>query len=334
MSKQTNPTMIGAFVLGALVLVAAGVALFGGAQFFSERELYVAYFAEDTKGLRVGSNVLTNGVRIGQVSEIALLVDIASYETITRVTLEILPENFIQVQDGEVIGKGMEVNLTHQQLITDAGLRANLDVESFVTGQLLVELALRPDTTATLRGEDPPYPEIPTVPSNIQALLDEVQKWISEARENIDVAEWSRRMDSILSGIDELSNSEDLRQSLAGIRAIMDSDETRGLAGSVASALEDVRRAAVDASELFSTLDTDLGTLVDDVQPVITQLNATLREAEQALAAARGQLRGDSEQVMQLQATMHEIERATRAMREFFDYLERNPESLLKGRKE
>jgi paraquat-inducible protein B len=161
-----------------------------------------------------------------------------------------------------------------------------------------------------------------------------VQEWIGQARENIDVEEWSRRFGNILRGLDELSNSEDLRRSLAGIRAIMDSDETRGLATSVAAALEDVRIAAADASEMFRALDTGVGTLVEDVGPVITQLNTTLREAEQALAAARGQLRGESEQVMQLQATLHEIERATRAMREFFDYLERNPESLLKGRQQ
>jgi paraquat-inducible protein B len=333
MSKKSNPTLIGAFVVGALVLIAAGVALFGGAQFFSQREFYVAYFDEDTKGLRVGSNVLTNGVRIGQVSEIALLIDTASYRTLTRVTLEILPDNFVQTRNGEVVGQGMERNVTHKELV-DAGLRANLDVESFVTGQLLVELAMRPDTPATMRSVDPPYPEIPTMQSNIQALLDEVQEWIGQARENIDVEEWSRRFGNILRGLDELSNSEDLRRSLAGIRAIMDSDETRGLATSVAAALEDVRIAAADASEMFRALDTGVGTLVEDVGPVITQLNTTLREAEQALAAARGQLRGESEQVMQLQATLHEIERATRAMREFFDYLERNPESLLKGRQQ
>jgi paraquat-inducible protein B len=81
-------------------------------------------------------------------------------------------------------------------------------------------------------------------------------------------------------------------------------------------------------------MDADLDTLTDELQPVIARLNEALQEAEQTLAAARRQLRGDSEQVLQLQATLLEIERATRALREFFDYVERNPESLLKGRQE
>jgi paraquat-inducible protein B len=334
MSKKPNPTLIGAFVVGATVLIAVGVALFGGAQFFVERNLYVAYFEEGTKGLRDGSNVLMNGVRIGHVSEIALLVDATSYETITRVTLEIFPDTFIQTRNGKVVGQGMQENLTHDQLIFDAGLRANLDIESYVTGQLLVELALRPDTRATLHGADPPHPEIPTVPSNIQELLDNVRNWVADARENIDFAELGERLESILRGVDELSNSEDLRSSLAGISAILNHGDTQALAGSMRSALKEVQIAAADASELFRGMDADVGTLTDELQPVISRLNEALQEAEQTLAAARRQLQGDSEQVLQLQATLLEIERATRAMREFFDYVERNPESLLKGRQE
>ena len=241
MSKKSNPTLIGAFVVGAMVLIAAGVALFGGAKLFAERSLYVAYFDEQTNGLRVGSNVLMNGVPIGHVSEIALLVDSTSYETITRVTLEIFPDTFIQTRNGEVIGEGMQVNLTHDQLIFDAGLRANLEIESYVTGQLLVELALSPDTPATFRGADPPHPEIPTVQSNIQELLDNVRNWVADVRENIDFAELGQRLNSIMRGLDELSNSDDLRSSLAGISAILNDEETQGLAHSVRSALEDVQ---------------------------------------------------------------------------------------------
>ena len=332
MSKKSNPTLIGAFVVGAVVLIAAGVALFGGAKLFAERSLYVAYFDEQTNGLRVGSNVLMNGVPIGHVSEIALLVDSTSYETITRVTLEIFPDTFIQTRDGEVIGEGMHENLTHDQLIFDAGLRANLEIESYVTGQLLVELALRPDTPATFRGADPPHLEIPTVQSNIQELLDNVRNWVADVRENIDFAELGQRLKSIMRGLDELSNSDDLRSSLAGISAILNDEDTQELARSVRSALEDVRIAAADASELFRGVNSDVGTLADELQPVIVRLNEALQEAEQTLATARKQLQGDSEQVLQLQATLLEIERATRAMRELFDYVERNPESLLKGR--
>jgi paraquat-inducible protein B len=51
MSKKSNPVMIGGFVVGAVVLLATGVALFGGSELFAKRYNYVAYFEEQTKGV-------------------------------------------------------------------------------------------------------------------------------------------------------------------------------------------------------------------------------------------------------------------------------------------
>jgi paraquat-inducible protein B len=66
--------------------------------------------------------------------------------------------------------------------------------------------------------------------------------------------------------------------------------------------------------------------------PVLKQLADALDEAEQALSVARSQLEGDSEQLYRLTSTLDELERAARSVREFFDYLERNPESMLRGK--
>ena len=103
MSKHVSPTLIGGFVVGAVAILAIGVALFGGSELLAKRYNYVAYFEEQTKGLRVGSNVVLNGVRIGYVSEIALLIDEAEYATMTRVTLEILPEAYIPLSNGKPV---------------------------------------------------------------------------------------------------------------------------------------------------------------------------------------------------------------------------------------
>lgn len=332
MSKRTSPAVIGAFVIGAVLLLAAGLALFGGRQYFTETSRYVAYFDEPTDGLRIGANVLMNGVRIGYVSDIDLLFDQVNFDTLTQVTMDILEDSYIITNRGEFSDEVMTTAVEHDTLVGMAGLRARLEVESFVTGQLWIVLELNPDAGAVFRGVDPPYPEIPTTPSNIQEILTRLQDWVTEIQENVDIAELSRRVNSLLKGIDELVNSKHLRQALAGVNDIVNQEATQKLTAELAATLEDLRRTAADAGVLFRSADEDIDALAADMRRIRERLDATLSEAEQTLATARDRFRGDSEQVYQLTETLRELERASRSLREFFDYLERNPEALLRGK--
>jgi paraquat-inducible protein B len=332
MSKKVHPSVIGGFVVGAVALLATAVALFGGRELFVERNEYVSYFEEGTQGLRVGANVLMNGVRIGYVSEMALLVDAQSLNTLTRVKLELLPDTYIQTIDGIPVAEGMEVSIGHDWLINKAGLRAQLGIESFITGQLLIELSFRPDTLAQLRGVDNEYPEIPTVRSNMQELLDNLQNWMSDLQGGIDISDIGKRVESILEGIDELAHSDDLRHTLAGLNELLNDDSMQGLSAAFERVLADLRVTLSEANRLFRNTEDDLDTLARDLTPAIASLTSTLVEAESMLAAARDQLDGTSPQVYQLESTLRELEGAAIAIREFFDYLERNPEALIRGK--
>jgi paraquat-inducible protein B len=334
MSKKAHPTVIGSFVVGAVALLAIGVALFGGRELFVERNEYVAFFEEGTQGLRVGANVLMNGVRIGYVSEIALLVDAQSLNTLTRVKLELLPNTYIQTIDGIPVAEGMQVSIGHDWLVNKAGLRARLGIESFITGQLLIELAFRPDTLAELRGVDNEYPEIPTVRSNMQELLDNLQDWMSDIQGGIDISEIGDRVESILEGLDDLAHSGDLRDSLAGLNALLNDESMQGLSASLEEAIAELQVTLGEANRLFRNTDDDIDALTGELSMAIASLTATLVEAESMLAAARDQLDGTSPQVYQLESTLRELEGAAIAVREFFDYLERNPESLIRGKRQ
>ena len=334
MSKKTNPTMIGGFVMGAITLLAIGVALFGGAELFAKRVHFVAYFDEQTKGLRVGSNVVLNGVRIGYVSEIALLIDETEFETLTRVTMEILPDTFIPMREGQAIAADARGEIPHDTLVREAGLRAQLEVESFVTGQLLVALDLRPDTPIRMSGMDSEHPEIPTIRSNIQEMLARVQEWMAEIRDKVDIEALADGAADALTGFADLMESPDLHESLAGINALINDADTQELGTSLKFALDEVGAAAAEAETLFATADGDIHSLVADLGPVLKRLDEVLLTANQTLASARQQLRSDSEQSYQLQSALREVEGAAAALREFFDYLERNPEALIKGKQQ
>ncbi len=52
MTRQPSPKLIGAFVLGALALLAAGLVALGGVGWLGDSRTYVAYFAGSVKGLQ------------------------------------------------------------------------------------------------------------------------------------------------------------------------------------------------------------------------------------------------------------------------------------------
>ena len=333
MSKQANPTVIGAFVVGGVVLIATAFALFGGSQMFAQKNRYVALFDEPTNGLRVGANVLLNGVRVGYVSDIDLIIDEVNFDTDTQVVLELLPED-IKTKSGQRLGDDLAARLDHETLVNQAGLRAALEIESFVTGQLRVELQLRPETAAVMRAVDPLYPEIPTITSNIQELLNKVQSWFTDVRENVDIGGLSQRLNNVLQAVEDLARSEDLHQSLAGINHFINDEDIQQLGGQLTATLDELLTASAAASSLFDNANEGVDVLVANLEPVLERLAAALDEAAQTLSVAKSQLKGDSEQLYRLGETLDELERAARSVREFFDYLERNPESMLRGKSE
>ena len=224
--------------------------------------------------------------------------------------------------------------IPHGTLIHEAGLRAQLEIESFVTGQLLVRLTMRPETRARLFGMESEHPEIPTIRSDIQELLAKVQQWLSNLRDDVDVSALADGLTDALQGFAALTNSPDLHETIAGLNEFVNDDDVQRLGTAIARALTDVSVAATDASRLFKSADEGIIALGDDIGPVLSELTETLKAAEGTLEAARLQLRGDSAQVYQLQTTLREVEGAAAALREFFDYLERNPEALIKGKQQ
>src|SRR4030042_3764548 len=136
MSKQANKTMIGAFVVGATALVVAGVLVFGSAKFLKERHPFVMYFDGSVQGLDVGASVVFRGVKVGTVTDIELRTD--------PVNLTIQIPVFIEIEMDRLKRTGTlplkRTPAEGMKLLVERGLRAQLELQSLVTGKLLVNL--------------------------------------------------------------------------------------------------------------------------------------------------------------------------------------------------
>ena len=165
-------------------------------------------------------------------------------------------------------------------------------------------------------------------------MLAKVQTWVADLDESFDTKVIGARIESVLQGIDELTNSQDLRETLAGINRIVNQQDTQQLTATLQATLTELQTAASDASQLLLNADSKLDTLEIDIKPVIDRVVGVLDEAKVALEAAKFQLLGESIESSQLGSTLKEVEGAARALRQFLDYLERNPEAVLQGKKQ
>lgn len=330
MSKKANPTLIGAFVVGAAALLALGVSVFGGAELFARKSEWAAYFPESVKGLRVGSNVLFRGVKIGFVSEISLLGDPKTLETVVRTKLELQPGTWQFVENGKRLSEdAIEIMESDLQ---EAGLRAQLGIESLVTGQLVVELDLLPDTVAVYRARlsQDKNREIPTVPSNTQKIIGDVQEFIGK----LDVDKLIQNLQGSLEGLDQLANSKDLRDSLAGMNRLINSRETQELSASANAALREAKDAARDFRALVDNVDGRVEPILEDLKPTVARLDAALAAVETTLDSVNRQLGGDTSLDWNVSSTLREVRDAARALRNFVDYLDQHPEALIRGKRE
>jgi paraquat-inducible protein B len=313
MAKQANRMMIGAFVVLAVIIMAASLVVFGSGKFFKKTIKCVMYFDGSVKGLSVGAPVLFQGVQIGSVASIVLEVDPTKMQLQIPVVIEYEPEKF------QVAGGARKVPRDPRKTIPkliERGLRAVLTTQSYITGQLAIEIGFYPDTPVILRkeaGEYKEYIEIPTIPSTTQKLADALKK--------LDLGELEKHLESALDGIAKLANNPNLPASIQGLK------ET----------LQDARKLVARVDRQVDPLTKESKKTVKDFGELARNLNGRVSGMasglDKTLSAARGVVSQDSPLIVDLQSTLQEISRMSRSLRQLADYLDQHPESLIRGKK-
>ena len=161
MNNKANPVLIGGFIVGALALVIVAVLLFVNGV-FSNPQKNMIFFEGSVNGLNIGALVKLKGVPVGKVTDILVLYDDQQGKIITPVIIEFTPQKLYDLQGGH-IEKATNEDI---KLLINKGMRAQLQTQSLVTGQLFIDINFRPETPIKMLGGDHPlYPEIPSIPS-------------------------------------------------------------------------------------------------------------------------------------------------------------------------
>jgi paraquat-inducible protein B len=331
MSQKISPTLIGAFVIGALAVLIIAVIAFGSGRLFRQTRDFVLYFDSSVNGLRIGAPVKFKGVEIGSVKDIRLQLEKGAQVNKIPVIVEIDLEKLTSRGASGVVAKDVT---TFHQAVLEMGLRGQLLMESLVTGLLYVALDFFPGTPIRLvqqPGGHYQYPEIPTTPTTLELAQDAVTQ-IFNKLEEIDFKGITKSLTETVDGVNRLVNSPDLKASLRALQQTMPK---------VDEALQSVRKLTTTMDSSVTALAGNLEQTSDAAREAmqqaaiaIKQTDGALKAAEAAMINVNGVMDQDSPTFYEFRKSMREVSAAARSLRLLTGYIERNPRALIFGKPE
>ncbi len=162
-------TLVGAFVLGGLILGVAAAVLFGSFNIFSPSIRAVVVFQDSIAGLSIGSPVTFRGVPLGAVDGIGIEYNAKTNVALIPVTVRLEPSRALM----EPMNGDRTSNLEE---LVKRGLRAELNVQSFVTGQSQIDLDFDPNSAPVLHPGVSNLPEIPIRQSALQRAREQLSR--------------------------------------------------------------------------------------------------------------------------------------------------------------
>lgn len=289
--------------MGAAVLLVSATAFLGRGRFFEDTAVFITYFSGSVKGLSEGAPVSFRGARVGTVKDVSIVYKQSQDQLLIPVLIELDRDSVKGLGDSAPQAEDQKMSrLSLIERMIAKGLRAQLALESIVTGQLFVQLDFMPTVPALYHPDySDGYAEIPTAPSSyekVQATLQELP-------------------------LTELANKT--VSSVSKLEALLTAAQDDGTVHNFSSMLLDVKQLSGQLKQVSKMLSEEIKQLSLRSRQTADQATQTLKDLDFFL------LQGLP--VMQQGAmTLDELSRTARAVRRLADYIERNPEALLRAK--
>ncbi len=329
MKTKVSPAIVGAFVIGAFALGVIALLSFGGLSLFSKPQRFAVYFNETIHGLDLGSPVKLRGVRVGRVVGLNVQFDEVEKNSVVRVICEF---NRDIITDGQA-----EIDVTSREVLQeliDKGLRAQLGVMGLATGLLYVELdfkdpekfpdigkvteikyAVVPSTLSTISEFQASLTTIMTEMKDIDfvAMASELHGLIADTRTQVNslelgpmVAEWTKTAKSL----HDFTSSPELKSTMANLNS-----------------------AATDLRSVLAKLDGQIDPTADRLGVALEESRVTLASFNAAAMTLRKFINAQHELGSGANQAFIKLAEAAESVERLADFLERNPQALLTGRK-
>jgi paraquat-inducible protein B len=354
--NKKRTTLIGAFLIGAIVISAVGMALFFGGSLGQSKTRAVMVFRGNVTGLEVGTPVQFRGMKIGEVKRVRTVYQPDSKAVLFPVYAEFTGK--IEIPGYERTADKDGVRAAWINAMVERGLRAQLQTKSFVTGQQMIMLDFVDDNEAVLSKIEPELLEIPTVRSPNETLVDSFRE--------LPVREIVAQVQTLVANMNKLMVASDgapgvLPQTLRDIAQLAQAlgQQTPRLTNELSLTGKEVRetlgvarQSLLQLNQTVASVQTQLDQIAPDVQAGLKEVRQLGQQAQAGLAAFEGSLRRaegtlnrmdtslqqldfvlseDAPLGAGLSSTLKQIEEASRSLRYATDRWQRQPNSILFG---
>jgi paraquat-inducible protein B len=242
----------------------------------TETTTFALRFSGTVRGLEVGAPVEFRGIRIGTVKAIELGPGPAGKGSLIPIVLIDFEPQRMQAYSTLKGSASAATSREEEKIISDPiararrqveqfGLRARLQTGNLVTGKLFVDMDFYPDAPPAVVANNLGYPEIPTLPSSLQGLLDGVQQ-ILDKLEKADLQK-------------TLANLNQLMVSTTNLMAVLEKDTPR-LTDEMHATLVDTRNMLKQAEVTLNTVNnasSPRGEIGNQLQDVLKEVAAAAR---------------------------------------------------------
>ena len=264
---------------------------------YTKKVQYLVNFEGASRGLRAGSLVELRGIKIGSVIDIHLVYDQKADRLLKQALVEFEPGR-LRARD---LHTGAPLPPRPIAELVTMGLRAQLRTGNFLTGDLVVDIDFHPDAVPAEVTRLGDFEVIPAIPDQLEQL--------------------SASVTGILDKVASLPLAEvvtDLRETITAIRDVAAGPETR-------AAVDSVRQMIDNLEKLTATTDQQL-------PPLLSALRQAANSGDQLLRESRALVANDSPIRYDINAALRELASAAKSIRSLSEYLQRNPDALIRGR--
>ena len=320
--KASAQAWVGAFVLGGIALGLAAIVLFGNLSLFHPSMTAAVVFQNSIAGLSVGAPVTFRGVRVGAVESIGIEFDPKTQIAYIPVTVRLTPAP----PPG---GKRREDEPRSIGDLLKRGLRAELVVQSFVTGQSQIDLDFDPTSPAVTHPDITSLPEIPVRQSTLQRATEQLSQLpLHELSDNTVATLNSLRSltERLNSDLPPLVDSLKATSDKTGQTAATANQAIKALQGQLATTLDAITRAADAGTQQLQQRGGDL-------HQFLTRSDETMARIHDLVAQVKTLTSERSASRQNIDSALRDLAAAAASLRGFASDVEHDPQLLLTGRK-